>query len=99
MRYKISIFISPPVYASYPTGVTGQGPELPYRIMYSTLVTNPAGGVILIGGESESNGYLNTLWYLPHDQATWQLLPQELAIGRHYHLAFFVPDEIAQLCG
>ncbi len=71
---------------------------MPYPMISSTLVTDEKGGVIMIGGDAKRNRYLNTLWYLPHSQATWRLLPQTLSVGRHYHIAFFIPDEIAQIC-
>ena len=62
------------------------------------MVTDSNGGVILIGGESLTNKYLDTLWYLQHSQASWTKLPQRLSIGRHYHTAFLVPDEVAEFC-
>jgi hypothetical protein len=64
----------------------------------STLVTDEKGGVIMIGGDAKWNSYLNTLWYLPDSKARWRRLPQTLSVGRHYHIAFFIPDEIAEIC-
>jgi hypothetical protein len=74
------------------------GPELPFTIIYSELVTDAEGGVVLIGGESESNKYLTTLYRLAHSKAEWKLLPQRLRVGRHYHNAFLVPDDVAMHC-
>jgi len=71
-----------------------KGPSLPIPISHAQLVWDPSGGIILVGGESNSNYYLNTLYRLPHAEGEWELMPQKLTIGRLSHVAFLVPDEI-----
>ncbi len=72
------------------------GPKLPLGIAYSQMVEDPNGGVALIGGYSPSNGYLKTLYQLPHggQDAAWTKIKQKLQTGRQYHTAFMVPDNI-----
>jgi len=76
------------------------GPELPYGIMYASLVTDFRGGVILVGGEAKHEKHLNTLWRLDHagKDAFWKLMPQRLKIGRHYQTSFLIPDCVASNC-
>ncbi len=72
------------------------GPDLPFGIRYASLVEDPSGGVILVGGQSEENRYLNTLFKLSDagDDAQWIEMPQKLKVGRSSHTSFFVPDGI-----
>ena len=57
---------------------------------------NISGGVLLVGGYSDDDQYLSTIYHLAHARATeWQLLTQELRVGRHLLTAFMVPDEVA----
>ena len=73
------------------------GPDLPFGICLASLVEYPAGGVILVGGESPVDANLQTLLRLSHvgDDAQWVEMPQKLSIGRRYHTSFLVPDDIA----
>ena len=72
------------------------GPELPLGIQLSQMVRDPNGGVVLVGGDSPSKGYLDTLYQLPHGgrEAEWTKMQQKLKIGRQQHTAFLVPDNI-----
>jgi len=72
------------------------GPDLPFGIYHASLVEDPTGGVILVGGESENDPYLQTLFRLSHagDDAEWVEMPQKLKDGRSRHTSFLVPDDI-----
>ncbi len=72
------------------------GPELPFSISASQMVEDPNGGVVLIGGYSEANPNLDTLYQLPHggEDAVWTKMEQRLKSGRRLHTAFLVPDNI-----
>ena len=71
------------------------GPELPFGIHKAQMVEDPNGGVILIGGGSESIPYLDTLYQLPHggQDAVWTKKEQKLEIARYLPKAFLVPDK------
>jgi hypothetical protein len=73
------------------------GPDLPFGIRMASLVEDPIGGVILVGGYSNNDSNLQTLFRLSDagDDAEWVEMPQKLQIGRCYHTAFLVPDDIA----
>ena len=73
------------------------GRDLPFGISHSEIVEDQTGGVVLIGGVSESIGRLNTLFQLPHggQEAVWIEMEQKLKPGRRVHSAFLVPDNIA----
>ncbi len=72
------------------------GPELPFGIRLSQIVEDQNGGVVLIGGESSSGGYLDTLYQLPHggQDAVWTKMEQKMKTVRSRHTAFMVPDNI-----
>jgi hypothetical protein len=72
------------------------GPELPFAIYRSQMVGDQNGGVVLIGGESSSIAYLDTIFQLPHGgpDAEWNKMDQKLLTGRSWHTAFLVPDSI-----
>jgi N-acetylneuraminic acid mutarotase len=72
------------------------GPELPFGINWSQMVEDQNGGVVLIGGFSESIGILDTLYQLPHgDQdAVWTIMEQKLETSRHQSTAILVPDNV-----
>ncbi len=72
------------------------GPELPFGICWSQMVEAQNGGVVLIGGFSNSDSYLDTLFQLPHggQDALWTKMEQKLKIGRNHHIAFMVPDNV-----
>jgi hypothetical protein len=71
---------------------TGTG--LPFGIAGSQLVEDQNGGVFLIGGQSQSVSYLDTLYQLQHggQGANWSPMMQTLQIARYYHTAILVPD-------
>jgi hypothetical protein len=69
------------------------GANLPIGIDGASMIEDPAGGVILIGGYNDGT-YMNTLYQLPNANSEWILMPQMLKIARHHATAFLVPDEI-----
>ena len=71
-----------------------EGPALPVRLCNSNLVEDPAGGVIIVGGENSEIGTHDTLYRLSHagPEASWFKMPQKLQYGRNYHVSFLVPD-------
>ncbi len=72
------------------------GPELPFGIDGSRMVEDQNGGVVLIGGESITSDYLDTLYQLPHggQGAVWTKMEQKMKTGRSFHTAFMVPANI-----
>jgi hypothetical protein len=72
------------------------GPELPFGLRYSQVAEDQNGGVVLIGGESNSIANLDTLFQLPHagQDAMWTKMEQKLKTGRSKHTATLVPDTI-----
>ncbi len=72
------------------------GPELPFGIDESQMVEDQNGGVVLIGGVSQSVYSLDTLFHLPHggQDAVWTKMKQKMKTGRFGHTAFMVPDNI-----
>jgi hypothetical protein len=60
------------------------------------MVEDQNGGVVLIGGGSSSVGILDTLYQLPNggQDAVWTEMEQKMKIGRYWHTAFMVPDNI-----
>ena len=73
------------------------GPDLPFGIRFGSLVEDPTGGVILVGGFSSfDNQYLQTLLRLSDagDDAKWIEMPQKLKFGRNEHTSFLVPNNI-----
>jgi hypothetical protein len=73
------------------------GPDLPFGIWTASLVEDPIGGVILVGGYSNNDYNLQTLFRLSDAgyDAEWVEMPQKLQIGRFYHTSLLVPDDIA----
>jgi hypothetical protein len=72
------------------------GPKLPFGI-YKSQIVDHNGGVVLIGGDSSSDYYLDTLYHLPHggQDAVWTKMEQKMNTGRRQHTAFLVPDNLA----
>ena len=68
------------------------GPNLPIGITEASMVDDPFGGVVLIGGYNEK--HLNTLYQLSHANSDWILMSQKLKIGRFGATTFLVPNEI-----
>ena len=53
-----------------------------------------SGGVILIGGDSEDESFLSTLYRLEDAESEWKEMNQKLKHGRDLLTAFLVPDDI-----
>ena len=72
------------------------GPSLPLGISSSSMVEEPSGVVLLIGGNTFTplDTPLNTIYKLRHANSKWTLLPQKLKVARYFATAFLVPDEI-----
>jgi hypothetical protein len=73
------------------------GAELPFGISGSQMVEDQNGGIFLIAGYSSSeDGYLDTLYQLPHigQDAVWTKMEQKMKTGRTHPTAFLVPDNI-----
>ena len=72
------------------------GTPLAFDIRASKMVEDQNGGVVLIGGNSKSIGYLKTLYQLPHggQGAEWTPMVQKLQTVRYYHTAILVSDNI-----
>ncbi len=52
------------------------------------------GGVIIIGGTSTGDDYLDTIYRLAHAEAQWEQMPQKLKIKkRRSFVAFLIPEE------
>ena len=66
----------------------------------ASLIEDPTGGVILVGGYNDNDNQvgLKTLLRLSHlgDGGTWKEMPQRLSAPRGEHAAFLVPDDITQ---
>ena len=73
-----------------------RGPDLPFEIIFSAMVEDRKGGVVVIGGNSDANEYLDSLFQLRHGgkDAKWIKMKQKLKIARNEHVAFLVPDNI-----
>jgi hypothetical protein len=73
------------------------GPDLPFEVSFGSLVEDPTGGVILVGGRSKDTFHLDTLFRLSDagDDAEWIEMPQKLEFGRNRHSSFLVSDNIA----
>jgi hypothetical protein len=72
------------------------GPEHPSEIVGSQMVEDQNGGVVLIGGRSSSDDKLDTLYQLPNggQDAVWTEMEQKMKIGRKWHTAVMIPDNI-----
>jgi hypothetical protein len=68
------------------------GPFLPYGIFYGTMVQDSDGGVVLAGGASMSETYLNTIFRLNNGGGNWVLQTQRLKKSRYMLTGFLVPD-------
>jgi hypothetical protein len=73
-----------------------KGPDLPFGIYEGEMVEDQSGGVVLVGGESDADPFLDTLFQLPHGgaDAEWILMKQKLNLKRRNHVAFLVPDNV-----
>jgi hypothetical protein len=70
----------------------GTSATLPFA-MHSAVMVEYVGGVLLIGGQLENGTFLDTIYFLPNAEATWELFPVKLSAGRSGPNAFLVPDE------
>ena len=70
------------------------GPELPFAIDDGSLMEDPAGGVIFVGGDNKEALQQDTIYRLSHagPDASWFKMPQRLQNARNYHVSFLVPD-------
>jgi hypothetical protein len=73
------------------------GPDLPIAITRAAMIEDPTGGVILIGGKSPTNSFLDSLYRLAHagEDAHWVKLPQKLKVARSFLTAVLVPYNIS----
>jgi N-acetylneuraminic acid mutarotase len=71
-------------------------PELPFGIQRPQMIEDRNGGVILIGGQSSSSIFLDTLYQLPNgnQDAVWIKMDQKMKTAGWLHLAIMVPDSI-----
>ena len=82
------------------TFLTVLGPNLPFPISGSTMVTSPTEkGVVLIAGYNESEcEHSNALIELSHDfksgKFKWNILNQTLVYPRRQHLAFPITHQL-----
>ncbi len=60
------------------------------------MVEDQNGGVVLIGGNSQSAGRIDTLYQLPPggQDAVWIKVEQKMQTKRYFHTAFLVTDNI-----
>ena len=58
------------------------------------MVEDATGGGLLVGGHSDEDQYLDTLFQIPNvgEDSDWIELPQKLKMGRFLHSAFLVPS-------
>jgi hypothetical protein len=75
------------------------GNNLPVATWRASLVEDPRGGVILVGGVT-SSGLTTSLYRLKHGglYAKWEMMTQKLKLGNSYFAAFLVPDKLVQNC-
>jgi len=72
-----------------------QGTNLPYPIAATSSVTDPLGGVFLVGGTA-ANTRSNKIYRLRNAKSTqWEIFPYSLKTGRGWLLAFTVPDWVS----
>ncbi len=64
-------------------------------ITAASLVEDPDGGVLLIGGFTEKDIKVHdTIYKLSSLEDDWKELPKKLKTPRFGHTAFFVPDNV-----
>ena len=73
------------------------GPELPYRLKGSTMVSSPTDkGVVIIGGyDVGEKKWSKTLFELSGDSVEslkWKKLDQKLQYPRDGHVSFLIPN-------
>ena len=71
-----------------------KGPELPVKLYGAAIVEDVKRGLILIGGKSGEEEYLDALYQLKDTQSDWLKLQQKLKNGRAFATAVLVPDKI-----
>ena len=69
------------------------GPELPYKLSNSAMVTSPDGrSVILFGGwNGDTNFNVDTILELRFGADNWTILPQKLKQPRQDHVVIPIP--------
>ena len=79
------------------------GPELPYDLRYSAMAQSPDGnGVILVGGQSSSTSYLDSILELKADGqgwvGSWTTLTTKLQYAKRLHIVIPVLMD-REICG
>ena len=54
------------------------------------------GGVIIVGGRSYDNDFLDTLYRLPHSKSKWQRMEARLNVGRSSHVAIRISSDFSK---
>jgi hypothetical protein len=77
------------------SGVWTSGPDLPKPIWDGVMLEHPAGGVVILGGNSVvgASAGQTSIYYLIMGSG-WVKLPQELKYPRSRQAAFYVPDSL-----
>ncbi len=70
-----------------------EGPRLPRKISYASMVMHPSGGVILVGGQSGQT-LMDTLYHLPKVDSKWLVMKQQLKAPRRFHIALMVQNSV-----
>jgi hypothetical protein len=73
-----------------------RGPDIPNRVMKSSMVEDPNGGVVLLNEWSDWNEYHDVLFQLSHGgaDAEWIKMEQKVKFRRNGVVAFLIPDNI-----
>ena len=88
---------------SNPTHGWIEGPNLPTKLRYFSMVPSPTRkGIVIIGGSSgyggyRQNEYLDALYELSGDSIDtlkWTRLEQKLQIARYNHFSFYIPNQV-----
>jgi len=67
------------------------GPSLDYGMAGMSLVRDPNGGIIIVGGIEATQTYTQIM-RLQSGDSSWETLPQKLSTGRFWASAFAIPD-------
>ncbi len=70
-----------------------EGPRLPRKISYASMVIHPSGGVVIVGGQSGQT-LLQNLYYLAQVNTEWVVMTQQLKTPRRFHIAVMVQNSI-----
>ena len=101
-RYKIELFFE--LFLDYikNSSIIFLGPQLPFKLSNSTLVSSPIGqNVVMIGGFiNEQKGlqespYLLELSGDSYETLDWKILDKKLKYPRQDHISFCISNDIA----